>query len=82
MKGADKMAKIFIDSGHGDKDTGAIGNDLYEKDVVLDIALRIKKDLLIFKDVNKFYFTQYYISILVLFKFNYYTNLKFKYYIC
>jgi len=52
MKGADKMTKIFIDSGHGGNDTGAIGNDLYEKDVVLDIALRIKKDLLIFKDVE------------------------------
>jgi N-acetylmuramoyl-L-alanine amidase len=46
------MARIFIDAGHGGKDTGAIGNELYEKDVVLDIALRIKKDLLIFKDVQ------------------------------
>jgi N-acetylmuramoyl-L-alanine amidase len=46
------MPKIFIDSGHGGKDTGAIGNDLYEKEVVLDIALRIKRDLLIFKDVE------------------------------
>ena len=46
------MAKIFIDAGHGGKDTGAIGNDLYEKDVVLDIALRIKEDLLIYKDTQ------------------------------
>ena len=46
------MPKIFIDAGHGGKDSGAIGNDLHEKDVVLDIALRIKEDLLIFKDTQ------------------------------
>jgi N-acetylmuramoyl-L-alanine amidase len=48
----DKMPKIFIDLGHGGKDAGAIGNGLSEKDVVLDIGLRIKEDLLIFKDVE------------------------------
>ena len=52
MEGVDKMPKIFIDNGHGGKDTGAIGNDLYEKDVVLDIGLRIKENLSIFKDVE------------------------------
>jgi N-acetylmuramoyl-L-alanine amidase len=46
------MPRIFIDAGHGGKDSGAIGNDLQEKDIVLDIALRIKEDLLIFKDVE------------------------------
>ncbi len=35
--------KIVIDPGHGGHDTGAIGpTGLYEKDVVLDIALRIR----------------------------------------
>jgi N-acetylmuramoyl-L-alanine amidase len=36
--------RIVIDPGHGGHDTGAIGpNGLYEKDVVLDIALKLKK---------------------------------------
>lgn len=35
--------KIVIDPGHGGHDPGAIGpNGLYEKDVVLDIALRVR----------------------------------------
>src|SRR5208283_2506147 len=35
--------KIVIDPGHGGHDTGAIGpTGLYEKDVVLDIALRVR----------------------------------------
>ena len=34
---------IVIDPGHGGHDTGAIGPDgLYEKDVVLDVALKVK----------------------------------------
>jgi N-acetylmuramoyl-L-alanine amidase len=38
--------KIVIDAGHGGKDPGAIGpKRLYEKDVVLDIALKLKKIL-------------------------------------
>ena len=38
--------RIVIDPGHGGHDTGAIGpNGLYEKDVVLDIALKLKKVL-------------------------------------
>jgi N-acetylmuramoyl-L-alanine amidase len=38
--------RIVIDPGHGGHDTGAIGPDgLYEKDVVLDIALKVKKAL-------------------------------------
>ncbi|MBI5376791.1 MAG: N-acetylmuramoyl-L-alanine amidase [Candidatus Schekmanbacteria bacterium] len=37
---------VAIDAGHGGKDPGAIGvNGLREKDVVLDIALRLKKYL-------------------------------------
>ncbi len=35
--------KIVLDPGHGGHDTGAIGpTGLYEKDVVLDIALRVR----------------------------------------
>lgn len=37
-----KMAKIVIDAGHGGHDTGTIGpNGLLEKDLVLDVALRL-----------------------------------------
>lgn len=37
-----KMAKIVIDAGHGGHDTGTIGPDgLLEKDLVLDVALRL-----------------------------------------
>lgn len=35
--------KIFIDAGHGGKDTGSVGNGLREKDLVLDISLRQKE---------------------------------------
>ena len=39
-----KVARIVIDPGHGGHDTGTIGpTGLEEKDVVLDIALRLKK---------------------------------------
>ncbi|NJD56455.1 MAG: N-acetylmuramoyl-L-alanine amidase [Nitrospirae bacterium] len=38
--------KIVLDPGHGGHDPGAVGpNNLYEKDVVLDIALKLKKIL-------------------------------------
>jgi N-acetylmuramoyl-L-alanine amidase len=39
------MSKILIDPGHGGSDPGAIGNGIKEKDVVLDIAKRIKDGL-------------------------------------
>jgi N-acetylmuramoyl-L-alanine amidase len=39
--------KIVIDAGHGGQDPGAVGlKGLYEKDVVLDIALKLKQILL------------------------------------
>lgn len=38
-----KVRKIVIDPGHGGHDTGAISGGLKEKDLVLDIALRLKK---------------------------------------
>jgi N-acetylmuramoyl-L-alanine amidase len=38
--------RIVIDAGHGGHDSGAVGPDgLYEKDVVLDIALKLKQIL-------------------------------------
>lgn len=38
--------KIVIDAGHGGHDPGAVGpSNLYEKDIVLDIALKLKKIL-------------------------------------
>jgi N-acetylmuramoyl-L-alanine amidase len=41
-----KKKRIVIDPGHGGHDPGAVGpNKLYEKDVVLDIALKLKKIL-------------------------------------
>jgi N-acetylmuramoyl-L-alanine amidase len=43
---ASAKRRIVIDPGHGGHDPGAIGPDgLYEKDVVLDIALRLRKIL-------------------------------------
>jgi N-acetylmuramoyl-L-alanine amidase len=39
-----KIGKIVIDAGHGGHDTGTIGpNGLMEKDLVLDVALRLGK---------------------------------------
>lgn len=35
------MAKLFIDPGHGGRDPGAVGNGLLEKELNLDIALRL-----------------------------------------
>lgn len=46
------MVKIFIDPGHGGKDSGAIGNGIKEKDIVLDLALRIEKRLQAYHSVD------------------------------
>ena len=35
------MAYIFIDAGHGGRDSGAVGFGLYEKNVCLDLAKKI-----------------------------------------
>ncbi len=40
------MFKLYLDPGHGGSDSWAIGNNLKEKDVVLDIALRIRNILI------------------------------------
>jgi N-acetylmuramoyl-L-alanine amidase len=39
------LVSIFLDAGHGGKDSGAVGNGLFEKDLVLDICKRIQKGL-------------------------------------
>lgn len=37
---------VAIDAGHGGKDTGAIGyGGIYEKDVILDLAFKLKKQI-------------------------------------
>ncbi|KOR76863.1 N-acetylmuramoyl-L-alanine amidase [Paenibacillus solani] len=39
------MKKVWIDAGHGGKDSGGIGNGLQEKDIVLKLSLAVKKYL-------------------------------------
>ncbi|MFA9558361.1 N-acetylmuramoyl-L-alanine amidase [Evansella sp. AB-rgal1] len=39
------MFKLYLDPGHGGSDTGATGNGLVEKEIALDIALRIRNIL-------------------------------------
>lgn len=46
------MVNIFIDPGHGGNDTGAEGNGLQEKNLVLDISQRIVNQLSNFNDVD------------------------------
>jgi N-acetylmuramoyl-L-alanine amidase len=48
------MKKIMIDPGHGGNDGGAVGNDLVEKNLTLDIAMRIG-DFLSAYDTEIFY---------------------------
>lgn len=50
--------KIVIDAGHGGHDPGAVGpRKVFEKDVVLDIALRVKK-ILTADPLNEVYLTR------------------------
>ena len=37
--------KVVLDAGHGGKDPGAVKNGVKEKDVVLDVVLKIGKIL-------------------------------------
>lgn len=45
--------KICLDPGHGGYDSGAVGNGLQEKDITLDIALKLKP-LLEYNGINTF----------------------------
>lgn len=38
-----KLSTVVIDAGHGGKDPGALGKSCREKDIVLDVALRLGK---------------------------------------
>ncbi|MBZ5750636.1 N-acetylmuramoyl-L-alanine amidase [Metabacillus rhizolycopersici] len=40
------MVKIYLDPGHGGADPGAVGQGIKEKDIVLDIALKMRTILL------------------------------------
>ena len=44
--------KIFLDAGHGGNDPGAVGNNMQEKDINLDVALRVGKILSPDFDIN------------------------------
>lgn len=35
------MKKVFLDAGHGGKDSGALGQDLKEKDIALSVTLKV-----------------------------------------
>lgn len=43
--GDDYMPKIFIDAGHGGKDSGATNGNYFEKDIALKIALKLNEML-------------------------------------
>ncbi|MGM1047589.1 MAG: N-acetylmuramoyl-L-alanine amidase [Bacillota bacterium] len=45
VKGVETVKKVWIDAGHGGKDSGAAGNGLKEKDIVLEVSLGAKKRL-------------------------------------
>ena len=52
---ASNVTTIVLDPGHGGHDPGAVGlKGLYEKDVVLDIALKLKKIISKRKDIRVF----------------------------
>ena len=44
--GGGMLMKLYLDPGHGGSDPGSQGNGLSEKDVVLEIAKRIRSILL------------------------------------
>ena len=41
----EEVYDITIDAGHGGKDSGAVGNGYYEKNIALDVALDLQKEL-------------------------------------
>ncbi|NBC57516.1 MAG: N-acetylmuramoyl-L-alanine amidase [Bacteroidetes bacterium] len=47
--------KVVIDAGHGGKDTGTTGFGIYEKDIVLAVALKVGEKLKAYQDVEVIY---------------------------
>jgi N-acetylmuramoyl-L-alanine amidase len=52
LEGGQSLTKIYLDAGHGGKDSGAIGNGLYEKNICLDLVKRIEAKLKEYKNVQ------------------------------
>lgn len=52
-----KNKRIVIDAGHGGNDTGAIKNKIYEKDLTLEIAQRVR-DILKVRGLKKVFMTR------------------------
>ena len=52
-----KNKRIIIDAGHGGNDTGAIKNKIYEKDLTLEIAQRVR-DILKARGLKKVFMTR------------------------
>ena len=52
-----KNKRIVIDAGHGGNDTGAIKNKIYEKDLTLEIAQRVR-DILKARGLKKVFMTR------------------------
>lgn len=50
-----KIFKVVVDAGHGGKDSGTHGFNIYEKDVVLDVALEVGKILEKHEDIEVIY---------------------------
>ena len=46
------MVKIYLDAGHGGKDSGAAANGIKEKDIVLDLCKRIEKGLQVYENTE------------------------------
>ena len=45
LTGGSKSQRIVIDAGHGGHDSGAVGGSKKEKDIVLQVAKRLQKQL-------------------------------------
>lgn len=43
---ADEAPLVIVDAGHGGHDGGAVANDIIEKNLALDLARRVKRELL------------------------------------
>ena len=41
LPGKSTLKKVILDAGHGGKDVGCVGHDIFEKDIALDITLKL-----------------------------------------